>query len=253
MVAISAGNRARKAKNATPAPMIGMLSALFSAHARLTICFQPPAGISVGFSASTPGSSFSLGMCWRGRAASRCSVRTDVADEAPGTVGASAARSSAIRAAARRSAFSCTRCRIRSTELSGRPVWTMGIVLFSGDGRSVARPGAGELGEAPGAAPADQGLDHGDDRAAQGGGEEDPAQPVLALHGGGGIVLVRDLLPDQLEDRRGDRAGHQAPDQPDRTVGDLGALAHRFLHITTPTITATRAATAPRTTGGLSR
>src|SRR3954469_13765082 len=254
MVAISAGNRARKAKNATPAPMIGMLSALFSAQARLTICTQPRAGISVGFSASTPGSCASLGMGWRARSASRCSVRTDVADDAPVTVGASAARSSAIRAAARRSAFSCTRCRIRSTELSGRPVWTMGLVLFSGDGRSVAGPGAGELGEAPGAAPADQGLDHGDDRAAQGGGEEDLAQPVLALHRGRGVVLACDLLPDQLEDRRGDRAGHQAPDQPDRTVGDLGALAHRFLlHTTIPRITATRAASAPTTAGGLSR
>src|SRR3954451_24726977 len=59
--AMSAGKIARKPKNATPPPMIGMLSALFSAHDRLRICFQPFHGIWVGFAALMPGSSSELG------------------------------------------------------------------------------------------------------------------------------------------------------------------------------------------------
>ncbi len=55
MSAIDAGNRARKAKNATPAASIGTLSALASASERLTTCFHPSAGISAGVSASLPG------------------------------------------------------------------------------------------------------------------------------------------------------------------------------------------------------
>src|SRR3954465_7736637 len=60
IIAIIAGKIARKPKNATPPPMIGMLSALFSAQARRTICFQPCQGIWVGLSAVMPGSSCSL-------------------------------------------------------------------------------------------------------------------------------------------------------------------------------------------------
>src|ERR671933_829212 len=60
-IAISAGNTARNPKNATPPPMIGMLSALFSAQARRTICFHPCQGISVGLSAEMPGSCCSSG------------------------------------------------------------------------------------------------------------------------------------------------------------------------------------------------
>ena len=41
-------------------------------------------------------------------------------------------------AAARRSAFSCTRWRMRSTELSGRPVLTIGLLLV-GIGRVSRR------------------------------------------------------------------------------------------------------------------
>src|SRR3954470_5771499 len=238
MAAIIAGKIARNAKNATPAPMIGMLSALFSAHARLTICSQPRAGIWVGLSACTPGSSDSLGMCGAGRAASRRSVATTLAAEAP-VGGASSARWAAASAAGRGSPFSWPRRWIRSTALSGRRVSAIWSPVLGGGCagrvRSVAGPGAGQLGEATGAAPADERLDDGDDRAAHGGGDEDLAQPVLALHRGRGVVRLGHLLPDDLEEGRGDRAGHQAPDQPDRTVGDLGALAHRFLHITTAT------------------
>ncbi len=49
--AIKAGNRARKAKNATPAPRSGTWSALASLKPRLATCSQPRAGIWVGFSA----------------------------------------------------------------------------------------------------------------------------------------------------------------------------------------------------------
>jgi hypothetical protein len=62
-MAIRAGKMARKPKNATPAAMIGMLSALCSAQARSTICSQPRGGIWVGLSAVTPGSARSLGRC----------------------------------------------------------------------------------------------------------------------------------------------------------------------------------------------
>ena len=49
------GNNARNAKNATPAPINGTWSTFASAHPRLTMSSQPLAGISVGFSASPPG------------------------------------------------------------------------------------------------------------------------------------------------------------------------------------------------------
>src|SRR3954447_7028164 len=181
MAAIIAGKMARNPKNATPAPMIGMLSALFSAHARLTICFQPLAGICVGFSACTPGSSDSLGTSGAGRAASRRSVATMVDLVAPSWGSGSVDLSSAARAAARRAAFSATRSWIRSTALCGR--WVSGIVLvlvsrwWLWGWRSVAGPGAGQLREAAGTAPAHQRLDDGDDRAAEGGGDQDLAQP----------------------------------------------------------------------------
>src|SRR4051812_33637929 len=257
MVAISAGKRARKAKNATPAPMIGMLSALFSAQARLTICTQPRAGMWVGFSAWTPGSSRSLGMSGAGRSASRRAVSTAVAVVAPVRGTGSAARSATALAAARRSAFSCTRCWIRSTALCGRLVSGIGPRLRMGVSvgrRSVAGPGAGQLGEPAGAGSAHGGLDHGDDGPPDGGGEQHLAQPVLALHGRRRVVRVRDLLPDQLEQCGSHRTGQEAADQPDRTVGDLGALAHRlFLQTAMPMTRASRAAVALRTTGGLSR
>ena len=81
--------------------MIGMLSALFSAHDLLTICFQPAHGISVGLSAWMPGSSRSLGAPAGGRSGSGCG-----------------AADCDFAAAARRAAFSSTRSRIRSTALS---------------------------------------------------------------------------------------------------------------------------------------
>src|SRR5437764_110460 len=115
MIAISAGNSARKPKKATPAAMIGMLSAVFSAHDRLTICCQPRHGIWVGFSAPTPGSR-----------------------SGPGTSGGSGGGG----------------CSCRSPVI--------------GPAGSVARPRAGELGEAVGPGPVDGGLRDGEDGALDG-------------------------------------------------------------------------------------
>ena len=102
---MSAGKIDRKPKNATPPAMIGMLSALFSAQARLRICFQPRHGIWVGFSAWMPGQLRGLGEPGGGRSGSV-------------TGGRDAASFAAAAAAARRAAFSSTRSRIRSTALS---------------------------------------------------------------------------------------------------------------------------------------
>ena len=96
---MSPGKIDRNPKKATPPEMIDMLSAWFSAQARLRICFHPDHGMVVGFSAVTPGSCARSGM----------------------SAGSSSARSpdaAALAAAARRAAFSSTRCRIRSTALS---------------------------------------------------------------------------------------------------------------------------------------
>src|SRR4051794_5401087 len=183
--------------------MIGMLSALFSAHARLTICFQPLSGIWVGFSALTPGSACSLGASCGGRSAS------SGGRPASGR-GCVAAACSDAWAAARRAAFSSTRCLIRSTALSRWPVpvmsspWQMGgkEVPASGSWRSrasVARPAPGELGEAARADAVDGRLRGGEDGALKGGSEHDLAQAVLALQRARCVVLVGDLLPDLLE------------------------------------------------------
>src|SRR5687768_15181042 len=181
-MAISAGKIDRKPKNATPPAMIGMLSAEFSAHARLTICFQPLSGMSVGFSACRPGSSPSVGEPGGGRCGSGC--------------GGSA---SALAAAARRAAFSSTRCLMRSTALSRGLVWAISFPLLSGRpvaavagdaGRdavsrpvpgSVAGPGARQLGEGARTGAVDRGLGGGEDRTLQRGRDHDLAHPVLAL------------------------------------------------------------------------
>src|SRR5919112_1688764 len=202
IIAISAGKIARNPKNATPPPMIGMLSALFSAHARRTICFQPRQGISVGLSALMPGSCCSLGAPGGGSLAR-----------------GSGPRASAARAAARRAAFSSTRSRMRSTALSRCRVLAT----------SVARPVAGQLGEAAGAGAVDGRLGRGEDGPLQRRGEHDLAHPVLALQRIGGVVLVRDPLPDLLEDGTGDDTGQDAAEQADRPVDQLGSLAAAHL------------------------
>src|SRR3954447_250398 len=216
IVAISAGKIARKPKNATPPAMIGMLSALFSAHARLTICFQPRSGIWVGFSAWMPGSTCSLGASFGGRSASGCGCR--------------AASSSAALAAARRGAFSSTRCLIRSTALSR---WSVPVMTFplrqerrvEERSASVAGPGSGQLGEPARAGAVDRGLGGGEDRSLERRGQDHLAHRVLALQRVGGFLLVRDPLPDLLEDDPGHGPGQDAADQPDGPVDDLGSLA----------------------------
>src|SRR3954469_24940118 len=158
-MAIRAGKIARKPKKATPPAMIGMLSALFSAHDRLTTCFQPGRGIWLGLLASTPGSAFSSGASAGGWSAS-------------GRAGAWAGRSwAAWAAAARRAAFSSTRSRIRSTALSRWvvPAMTFPLEMVG----SVARPRAGELLEPAGSGTLDRGLRGGEDRALDGRGEHD--------------------------------------------------------------------------------
>src|SRR5919107_1550413 len=198
IIAISAGKIARNPKNATPPPMIGMLSALFSAHARRTICFQPRQGISVGLSALMPGSCCSLG--------------------APG--GGSLARGSGPRAsAACPAAFSSTRSRMRSTALSRCRV----------PATSVARPVAGQLGEAAGAGAVDGRLGRGEDGPLQRRGEDDLLHRVLALQRVGGVALLRHALPDLLEDGTGDDTGQDAAEQADRPVDQLGSLAAAHL------------------------
>src|SRR4051794_10587221 len=250
--------------------MIGMLSALFSAHALLTICFQPRSGMSVGFSALTPGSTCSLGASAGGRSTSGRGCVSVVA--------------CADWAAARRAAFSSTRSRIRSTALSRWLVpamsspWLESVSVGGGRvgaGRSVARPAPGELGEAAGSGPVDGRLRGREDGALQRGGQHDLAHLVLALQRARGVFLVGDLLPDLLEDDPGQGSGQDAADQADRPVGELRSLAHcrllevltgfllvperfrvleRFRrHTTRPTVIATSASAAPSTTGGLSR
>src|SRR3712207_429385 len=205
IIAISAGKIARNPKNATPPPMIGMLSALFSAQARWTICFQPRHGISVGLSAVTPGSCSSLGAPDGSRSACGCGPRA-----------------SAALAAARRAAFSSTRSRMRSTALS----------RFRVPATSVARPAAGQLGEAARARAVDGRLGGGEDRALQGRGEHDLAHPVLALQGVGCVVLVRHALPDLLEDGARDHTGQDAAEQADRPVDEFGSLAAHLVLLT---------------------
>src|SRR5918998_6641762 len=198
IIAISAGKIARKPKNATPPPMIGMLSALFSAQARRTICFQPRQGISLGLSALMPGSRSSLGAPGGSRSACGCGPRP-----------------SASWAAARRAAFSSTRSRMRSTALSRCRV----------PATSVARPAAGQLGEAAGPRAVDGRLGRREDGALQGRGEHDLPHPVLALQCVGRVLLVRHALPDLLEDGTGDQTGQDAAEQADRAVDELGSLA----------------------------
>src|SRR3954471_9055649 len=205
--AISAGNTARKLKNATPPPMIGMLSALFSAHARLRICFQPFHGICVGFSAWMPGSSAGLGAPGGGVPGSRAG-------------GAAAA----LAASALRAAFSSTRSRIRSTALSRGLVPVTWVLLGS-----VARPGAGEPLEAARTGPVYRRLGGREDRALDRGGDHDLGHRVLALQRARGVVLLRHDLPDLLEHDPGQGARQDPADQSDRPVGELQSLAQRFL------------------------
>src|SRR3954452_4447183 len=234
--------------------MIGMLSALFSAQARLTICFQPPHGIWLGFWAWMPGSSCGLGASGGGVSGSPRSG-ADVA----------------FAAAARRAAFSSTRSRIRSTALSWGLVPVMAVppvgaaVAGTGPGpplgRSVARPGAGQLGEPAGPGAVDGGLRRGEDGALERGGEDHLAHRVLALQRGRCVVLVRHSLPDLLEDDPAQAPGEDATDEADRPVGDLCSLAQRFLlrmarllrTTIRPNTSPTSVMALPIPTGGLSR
>src|SRR5918911_1338886 len=94
---------------------------------------------------------------------------------------------------------------------------------------SVARPVAGQLGEAAGAGTVDGRLGRGEDGALQRRGEDDLLHRVLALQRVGGVVLVRHALPDLLEDRAGHHTGQDAAEQADRPVGELGSLAAAHL------------------------
>src|SRR4051812_2530343 len=236
--------------------MIGMLSALFSAHARLRICFHPRQGISVGFSASMPGSSSGPGAPGGGRSGSPagCWAR-------------------AFAAAARRAAFSSTRSLMRSTALSCCLVPAMAVSPWIlpcrdvGRGRrSVAGPGARQLLESARAGAVDGGLRGSEDGALDGRRDDDLLHRVLALQRTRGVVLVGDLLPDLLEDDPRQGARQDPADQADRPVGELRSLAQRFLlvrdirdaarflrTIISPTTTPPSARAPPITIGGLSR
>src|SRR3954470_13564899 len=204
-MAISAGKTARKPKKATPPAMMGMLSALFSAHARLTICFHPRSGISVGFSAWMPGSSCSLGAPGGGCCGSAEPFAAAVFAAPPFAAPLFAAAvfaappfaaplfAAPLFAAARRAAFSSTRSRIRSTALSRLLVPVIAVSLWmwaamrppavrvrapgvrspGAHARSVARPGAGHLAEAMGSRPVYGGLRGREDGALDRGGEDD--------------------------------------------------------------------------------
>src|SRR3954469_17030035 len=166
--AIIAGKIDRKPKNATPPAMIGMLSALFSAQARLRICFHPRHGIAVGLSAWMPGSSCGVGASAGGRLGSGCPL-----PPLPAALAALAARA----AAARRAAFSSTRSRMRSTALSRGLVPVTELLLECAEGTtsallkglerplSVAGPAAGEPGEGAGPGPVDGGFGGREDGA----------------------------------------------------------------------------------------
>src|SRR4051794_33607525 len=275
-MAISAGKTARKPKKATPPAMMGMLSALFSAHARLTICFHPRSGISVGFSAWMPGSSCSLGAPGGGCCGSAEPFAAPVF-------------AVAVFAAARRAAFSSTRSRIRSTALSRLLVPVIAVSLWmwaamrppavrvrapgvrspGARARSVARPGAGHLAEAMGSRAVYGGLRGREDGALDRGGEDDLPHRVLALQCARGVVLLRDELPDLLEDGPRHDAGQDPAQQADRPVDELDSLAQRLLlsaltassldvarfrrQITRPATSPTRAIAPPSTSDGSSR
>src|SRR3954469_10709458 len=290
-MAISAGNTARKPKKATPPAMMGMLSALFSAHARLTICFHPRSGISVGFSAWMPGSSCSLGAPGGGCCGSAEPFAAPVfaAPVFAAPVFAAPVFSAPPFSAARRAAFSSTRSRIRSTALSRLlvPVIAGALWLWAAMGppavrvrapgvrspgarvRSVARPGAGHLAEAMGSRAVYGGLRGREDGALDRGGEDDLPHRVLALQCARGVVLLRDELPDLLEDGPRHDAGQDPAQQADRPVDELGSRAQRLLlraltassldvarfrrQITRPATSPTRAIAPPRTSDGSSR
>src|SRR4051794_4644748 len=281
-MAISAGKTARKPKKATPPAMIGMLSALFSAHARFTTCFHPRSGISVGFSAWMPGSSCSLGAPGGG-----CCGSAEPLCAAP--LCAAPLCAAPPFAAARRAAFSSTRSRIRSTALSRLLVPVIAVSLWmwaamrppavrvrapgvrsrGAHARSVARPGAGHLAEAMGSRAVYGGLRGREDGALDRGGEDDLPHRVLALQCARGVVLLRDELPDLLEDGPRHDAGQDPAQQADRPVDELDSLAQRLLlsaltassldvarfrrQITRPATSPTRAIAPPSTSDGSSR
>src|SRR4051794_8331804 len=265
--AIIAGKIDRKPKNATPPAMIGMLSALFSAQARLRICFHPRHGIAVGLSAWMPGSSCGVGASAGGRLGSGCPLPV-----LPAALAALAALVASA-AAARRAAFSSTRSRMRSTALSRGLVPVTELLLGCAEGTtsallkelegplSVAGPAAGEPGEGAGPGPVDGGFGGREDGALDRRGQHHLAHPVLALQGRRCVVLVRDRLPDLLEDDAAQCSGQDAADQADRPVGELGSLAQRVLldvarfrrKTIRPTTSPTSARVAPMTAGGLSR
>src|SRR3954451_3481807 len=290
-MAISAGKTARKPKKATPPAMIGMLSALFSAHARFTTCFHPRSGISVGFSAWMPGSSCSLGAPGGGCCGSAEPLAAPLCAAPLCAAPPFAAPPFAAPpfAAARRAAFSSTRSRIRSTALSRLLVPVIAVSLWmwaamrppavrvrapgvrspGAHARSVARPGAGHLAEAMGSRPVYGGLRGREDGALDRGGEDDLPHRVLALQCARGVVLLRDELPDLLEDRPRHDAGQDPAQQADRPVGELGSRAQRLLlraltassldvarfrrQITRPATSPIRAIAPPRTSDGSSR
>src|SRR3954453_22984831 len=285
-MAISAGKTARKPKKATPPAMMGMLSALFSAHARLTICFHPRSGISVGFSAWMPGSSCSLsapgGGCWG-------AAEPFAAPVFAAPVFAAPVFAAPPFAAALRAAFSSTRSRIRATALSRLLVPVIAVSLWmwaamrppavrvrapgvrspGARARSVARPGAGHLAEAMGSRAVYGGLRGREDGALDRGGEDDLPHRVLALQCARGVVLLRDELPDLLEDGPRHDAGQDPAQQADRPVDELDSLAQRLLlsaltassldvarfrrQTTSPATSPTRAIAPPSTSAGSSR
>src|SRR3954468_14488581 len=285
-MAISAGKTARKPKKATPPAMMGMLSALFSAHARLTTCFHPRSGISVGFSAWIPGSSCSLGAPGGGCCGS---AEPFAAPVFAAPVFAAPVFSAPPFSAARRAAFSSTRSRIRSTALSRLLVPVIAVSLWMWAAmrppavrvrapgvrspgarvRSVARPGAGHLAEAMGSRAVYGGLRGREDGALDRGGEDDLPHRVLALQCARGVVLLRDELPDLLEDGPRHDAGQDPAQQADRPVDELDSLAPRLLlsalpassldvarsrrQITRPATSPPRAIAPPSTSDGSSR
>lgn len=68
----------------------------------------------------------------------------------------------------------------------------------------LARPHAGELVRACRRGPVDSGPDRGEDRALQGGSQQDFPPAAFGIGSAGRIVLLRGDLPDPLEDHSGD-------------------------------------------------
>ena len=106
-------------------------------------------------------------------------------------------------------------------------LWLGHVGLLGGLLAFVARPDAGEFASALGGAAVDSGLDHGEDRALQGGGQQHFPPAPLGVGGLGRVIFRADDLPDFLEDRAGQYPAEHADQHAHRLVPQLD---HRLLH-----------------------